>query len=153
MINYFSSHSKRSRFGHARLLEILALFEIAKIYFRITKLHASKRAIYLSEDNTQALLDEVSRRQSDAFEDAFTLDDFVTPRSGDLSRSLEKIRLAASKDLSSTIQFNAGYEEILSRSNRRVKLLSTLPVPRELMEGRNNEDSDTSSLHRNTPED
>ena len=120
------------------LVEIMALFEMIKVYFRYQKFKNSSNLnkIFISEENNNV----GSQSSKDLFQehnDSIDSIDNPAEAKNKIKSLLSNLKNQCFKNYS----YNHEYEEVLERSKKKINILSSLPIPQEMFQKNTEEEN------------
>lgn len=129
----------KEKLSFRHLVEILAAFELVKLYFRYRKFKNSDNLnkIFISEENT-ATLSDVSPSTKDLFQEHNeSIDSIENPI--DAKNKIKSLLTNLKNQTFRNHAYNHDYEEVLEKSHKKINILSSLPIPNEMFK-KNTED-------------
>jgi len=132
----------KEKMGFKRIAEILAVFEMVKLYFRYQKFKSSSNLnkIFISEENnTDPNLDNTQNNKDLFQEHNDSIDSIENPT--DAKNKIKSLLSNLKSQGFRNHAFNHAYEEVLERSQKKINILSSLPIPNEMFKKNTEEES------------
>ncbi len=125
----------KERMGFKHIAEILAVFEMIKLFFRYRKFKNSTNLnkIFISEENNLSKPSDSSNPTKDIFQDHNdSLDSIDNPT--EAKNKIKSLLSSLKNQCFKNHSFNHAYEETLERSQKKINILSSLPIPNEMFQ-------------------
>lgn len=114
------------------LFGVLTFFELLKLKVRIDKWKSQKsKHIFITESNTMEKVELEEEEKAEQFENEWNLDQLTSHING---KSVEDLKQQLQEQLNKMrkgdkIKFNLGYQDIMLKSNKKMGIITTLPIP------------------------
>ena len=136
ILNYFG----KEKIKFSTLAEVLGIFELAKLHFRYKKFKSSSNLnkIFISEENNVDPNVDNTQNNKDLFQEHDqSADSIENPTEG--KNKIKTLLSNLKNQCFRNHAFNHAYEETLEKSQKKINILSSLPIPNEMFQ-KNTED-------------